>query len=208
MPAPRPAHASAPALPPAGCAATGAHRRPPDPIGAGNVVPEADVRLRINSGAPRSCPAMTLRLLYLILCQLLGWLALLARGQAAKNAEILCSGGGCGAAPAGHQATSRLAGSCRPGSIDQAPAQATPTPSPRHPRYAAALASGPRQALLDQAAPPTRPIVEIAGAAAPDLADGRIHGELLRLGYRLAPSTVWLLLKRAGIDPAPRRAGG
>jgi transposase InsO family protein len=35
----------------------------------------------------------------------------------------------------------------------------------------------------------------------------RIHGELARLGYKLAPSTVWLLLKRAGIDPAPRRAG-
>jgi len=34
----------------------------------------------------------------------------------------------------------------------------------------------------------------------------RIQGELIRLGYRLAPSTVWLLLKRAGIDPAPRRA--
>jgi len=34
----------------------------------------------------------------------------------------------------------------------------------------------------------------------------RIQGELMRLGYRLAPSTVWLLLKRAGIDPAPRRA--
>jgi putative transposase len=34
----------------------------------------------------------------------------------------------------------------------------------------------------------------------------RIHGELLQLGYRVAPSTVWLLLKRAGIDPAPRRA--
>jgi putative transposase len=35
----------------------------------------------------------------------------------------------------------------------------------------------------------------------------RIHGELARLGYRVAPSTVWLLLNRAGIDPAPRRAG-
>jgi putative transposase len=35
----------------------------------------------------------------------------------------------------------------------------------------------------------------------------RIHGELARLGRKVAPSTVWLLLKRAGIDPAPRRAG-
>lgn len=34
----------------------------------------------------------------------------------------------------------------------------------------------------------------------------RIHGELAQLGHRLAPSTVWLLLNRAGIDPAPRRA--
>ena len=33
----------------------------------------------------------------------------------------------------------------------------------------------------------------------------RIHGELLGLGYKLAQSTVWLILKRAGIDPAPRR---
>jgi putative transposase len=32
---------------------------------------------------------MTLRLLYLILWQLLGWLALLARGQTSKNAELL-----------------------------------------------------------------------------------------------------------------------
>jgi hypothetical protein len=35
----------------------------------------------------------------------------------------------------------------------------------------------------------------------------RIHGELAGLGHNLAPSTVWQILKDAGIDPAPRRAG-
>ena len=35
----------------------------------------------------------------------------------------------------------------------------------------------------------------------------RIHGELTGLGYKLAPSTVWQILKGAGIDPAPTRSG-
>ncbi len=35
----------------------------------------------------------------------------------------------------------------------------------------------------------------------------RIHGELTGLGYKVAPSTVWSILKRAGIEPAPQRAG-
>ena len=35
----------------------------------------------------------------------------------------------------------------------------------------------------------------------------RIHGELTGLGHKVAPSTVWQILKDAGIDPAPRRAG-
>jgi putative transposase len=35
----------------------------------------------------------------------------------------------------------------------------------------------------------------------------RIHGELAGPGYAVAPSTVWQILKDAGIDPAPRRAG-
>jgi putative transposase len=34
-----------------------------------------------------------------------------------------------------------------------------------------------------------------------------IHGELADLGHNLAPSTVWRILKDAGIDPAPRRTG-
>jgi hypothetical protein len=35
----------------------------------------------------------------------------------------------------------------------------------------------------------------------------RIQGELVRLGYRVASSMVWLILTRAGVDPAPRRSG-
>ena len=35
----------------------------------------------------------------------------------------------------------------------------------------------------------------------------RIHGELTKLGVKIAPSTVWEILRAAGIDPAPRRSG-
>ena len=35
----------------------------------------------------------------------------------------------------------------------------------------------------------------------------RIAGELRRLGSTVAPSTVWAILKDAGVDPAPRRSG-
>ncbi|MFI7706554.1 helix-turn-helix domain-containing protein [Nonomuraea sp. NPDC049480] len=34
----------------------------------------------------------------------------------------------------------------------------------------------------------------------------RIHGELTTLGIKVAPSTVWEILKQAGLDPAPERA--
>jgi hypothetical protein len=34
----------------------------------------------------------------------------------------------------------------------------------------------------------------------------RIHGELTRLGHKIFASTVWNILNRAGIDPAPRRS--
>jgi transposase InsO family protein len=35
----------------------------------------------------------------------------------------------------------------------------------------------------------------------------RVHGELIKLGVTVAPSTVYEILRAAGIDPAPRRAG-
>jgi hypothetical protein len=35
----------------------------------------------------------------------------------------------------------------------------------------------------------------------------RIHGELATMGVRLAPSSVWAILRRHGIESSPRRAG-
>jgi putative transposase len=34
----------------------------------------------------------------------------------------------------------------------------------------------------------------------------RIHGELCRLGYQIGASTVWTILQRAGVHPAPKRS--
>jgi len=56
--------------------------------------------------------------------------------------------------------------------------------------------------------PPTiRQLVLRMAADNPGWGYRRIRGELVRLGHRLAPSTVWLILRRARVDPAPRRAG-
>ncbi len=76
-----------------------------------------DLRLRASRGCPRRSPAMeTLRLLYMILCQLIGWLALLSRGQASKNAELLVlrtRGRGLAVRSPGHASPGQTALSCR-----------------------------------------------------------------------------------------------
>jgi transposase len=59
--------------------------------------------------------------------------------------------------------------------------------------------------------PPTAEVIRklILGMAEdnPTWGHRRIQGELARLGYSIAPSTVWEILNAAGIDPAPRRSG-
>ena len=59
--------------------------------------------------------------------------------------------------------------------------------------------------------PPLRPVLrELVlrpAAENPTWGYRRITGELAGLGRKFAPSTVWAILKKAGIDPAPRRSG-
>ena len=160
---------------------------------------------------------MAFRLLYLIFCQIIGWLALLARRQASKNAETLVL----------RQEVAvlrRQVARPRPSWPNRAVLSAlTRLLSRQHRRHRFVTAGTLLRWHRDLARrhwtqphnPPGRPsttpelrrLILRMATENPTWGYRRIQGELTRLGYTIAPSTVWLLLQRAGIEPAPRRAG-
>ena len=162
---------------------------------------------------------MSLRLAYLAVLRLFGWLALLARSDRAKDAEILILR---------HQlavlqrqvTTPRLSWADR--AVRAALARLLPKGrlgqlrlivSPRTLlRWHAGLArrrwAYPRRAPgRPRTAQRIRSLVMEMAHDNPGWGYRRIQGELTGMGYRAAPSTVWQILKDAGIEPAPRRAG-
>jgi putative transposase len=160
---------------------------------------------------------MTLRLLYLLSCQVLRWLALLARSAAAKDAELLMLR---------HEVVV-LRRQVAPPRVDWADravlaglARLLPRPAwhglivqpttllrwhrdlVRH-RWTYPHRRG-RPPLVAE----LRALVLRLAAENPTWGYRRIHGELCRLGYKdkIGASTVWTILQRAGVAPAPTRS--
>ncbi|MEA2202652.1 MAG: putative transposase [Solirubrobacteraceae bacterium] len=161
---------------------------------------------------------MAVRLLYLIFRQVLAWLGLLARSAQSKNAEILVLRHEIAvlrrqvnrprlswADRAVFAAlTGLLSPACRPYRI------VTPATILRwHRDLVKRRWTQPRghRSGGRRTAPELRRLVLRLAAENSSWGYRRIHGELTGLGYRIGASTVWSILKQAGIDPAPRRDG-
>jgi putative transposase len=160
---------------------------------------------------------VTFRLLYLIFVRLCGWLALLPRSDNVKNTEILVLR---------HQIavlqrqlrsprlswadrailaalTRRLATAHR----RQLPLIVTPRTLLRwHADLVRRHWTCPRTPGRPRTGPTIRQLVLEMARDNPVRGYRRICGELTGLGHKIAPSTIWEILKAAGIDPAPQRA--
>src|SRR3954451_3866201 len=158
---------------------------------------------------------MALRLLYLIVLRVFGWIALLARSRASKDVEILALR---------HQVMvlHRQVAAPRPSWADRAILSALARLLPRHRRQH--LFVTPRTLLRWHAdlvrrrwtyprrgpgRPPTRPTIRALvlrlATENPTWGYRRIAGEIAALGRKVSPATVWAILKKAGFDPAPQR---
>jgi transposase len=160
---------------------------------------------------------VAVRLLSLIFGQLVAWLGLLARSCRSKNVEILVLRHEV-AALRRQVRRPRLSWADRAvlaaltrllSQACQLPRIVTPGTVLRwHRDLAEQRWTQPRRRTAGRrTAPELRRLVLRLAAENSSWGYRRIHGELAGLGYPIAASTVWSILKRAGIDPAPRRDG-
>jgi putative transposase len=156
------------------------------------------------------------RLAYLMLARVLSWLVLIARSDATKDVEIMILR---------HEVAVLRRTNARPTLtwLDRATLSALsrllPAPlrqlrlvSPRtllrwHAQLVARRWTYPhRRPGRPPIPPPIRALVLRLARENPRWGCRRVQGELIGLGHTVAASTVWKILKDAGLDPAPRRA--
>ncbi len=158
---------------------------------------------------------MLFRLLYLFMIRLFGWLALLARSGASKDAEILALR---------HEVAvlRRQVARPKPDRADRALITALARPLSGHIRRHRIVTPGTllawhRRLVKNKRTCPNaigrppvpeeiRELVRQLARKNPQWGHRRIQGELLSLGHRIGAGTIRRILATTGLAPAPRRA--
>ena len=156
---------------------------------------------------------MSVRLLYLITIRVFGWIVLLGRGQASKDAEVLVLR---------HEVMVLRRQVTRPGpdwagrAVLAALARLLPAALRRsrlvtpgtllawHRRLVARKWTYPSRPGRPAAGQEVRGLVLRLAAENPAWGYRRVHGELTRPGYQVSPATVQRILRARGLRPAPR----